>query len=350
MATATAASLKSAAVSQRIPALDGWRGIAILLVLADHTQAAFLGRYARPWTQTGQHGVTLFFVLSGFLITGKLLEGQSLRTFYIRRFFRLMPAAWSYLAFLGMVELLLHLRVVSLSGVVSCIFFFRNYSSSHLLATGHFWSLSMEEQFYLVWPCLLLLAGFKKARWVAVVGAIACAVYRFLFWSHYSHQWLSFRTEVRCDALLVGCLLALLFHDAKLRAVITRASKYLALPALAVFAFCITQFPWLPPLYEDVAIAILLAASVAYPHGVLARLMSLPPLAWLGLVSYSIYVWQQFFFKYRGADVTATMIAIMPIFALGSYHLIEKPCIRFGHRLTHGQYSRPAETTQFPAS
>jgi len=332
MATATPPKIETPV---RIASLDGWRGIAILLVLVDHTQAAFLGRYARPWTQTGQHGVTLFFVLSGFLITGKLLEGQSFRTFYIRRFFRLMPAAWSYLTFLGVVELLLHIRVVSLSGVASCVFFFRNYSSSHLLATGHFWSLSMEEQFYLVWPCLLFLAGFKKARWIAAIGAIVCAVYRFLFWSHYSHQWLSFRTEVRCDALLVGCLLALLMHEPKFRRPIVNVSKYLAFPAFAVFALCITRFPWLPPLYEDAAIAVLLAASVAYPQSALSRFMSLRPLAWLGLVSYSIYVWQQFFFVDRGFAVTATMIAIMPIFALGSYHLIERPCIRIGRQLTH---------------
>jgi peptidoglycan/LPS O-acetylase OafA/YrhL len=83
----------------RIPALDGWRGIAIAPVLIDHIEHAVLHRYALPWTQTGQHGVTIFFVLSGFLITTKLLEGPiDLRRFYMRRAFRLMPVAWTFLA------------------------------------------------------------------------------------------------------------------------------------------------------------------------------------------------------------------------------------------------------------
>ncbi len=80
----------------RIKVLDGWRGIAILLVLFDHVQDSLLGHYIRPWTRTGVHGVTIFFVLSGYLITSKLLQEQidrgiSLKAFYIRRFFRLMP-------------------------------------------------------------------------------------------------------------------------------------------------------------------------------------------------------------------------------------------------------------------
>lgn len=336
MATATVPL--QTATSTHIAALDGWRGVAILLVLADHLQSALLGHYARPWTRTGQHGVTLFFVLSGFLITAKLAENPTtLRSFYIRRFFRLMPAAWSYLAFLGVVELLFHVHATSLSGIASCVFFFRNYSSSHLRITGHFWSLSIEEQFYLVWPSLLVLAGVKRTRWLAIFGAFACAVYRFFRWQHYDHVWLSFRTEVRFDALLVGCVLALLFHDPKLRSSVARVSRQIVLPALIAFAYCIAHFHWLPPLYEDVAIAVLLAASVAYPRSSLARLMSLRPLAWLGIVSYSIYVWQQFFVVvHQRLWVTVTMIAIMPVFVLVSYYLIERPCVRIGHRLTHG--------------
>jgi hypothetical protein len=93
----------------RISALDGWRGIAILLVLFDHIQDAVLHRYARPWTQTGQHGVTIFFVLSGFLITSKLIEGPiGLKQFYLRRLFRLMPVAWTFLAAMALFNRLVH--------------------------------------------------------------------------------------------------------------------------------------------------------------------------------------------------------------------------------------------------
>jgi len=92
---------------KRIPTLDGWRGIAVLLVLADHVRFA-LHAEASPGVATGQHGVTIFFVLSGFLITSKLMEEKNatgsidLRSFYVRRFFRLMPAAWAFLLFAAM--------------------------------------------------------------------------------------------------------------------------------------------------------------------------------------------------------------------------------------------------------
>lgn len=105
----------------RIPTLDGWRGIAIALVLFDHVQSALLRGYLRPWTETGQHGVTIFFVLSGFLITTKLMEGpRDFKRFYIRRFFRLMPAAWAYLAALWAFDTFLcgH-RYITLSEISS---------------------------------------------------------------------------------------------------------------------------------------------------------------------------------------------------------------------------------------
>jgi peptidoglycan/LPS O-acetylase OafA/YrhL len=203
----------------RIPTLDGWRGIAILLVLFDHIQHSLLNRYAEPWTQTGQHGVTIFFVLSGFLITSRLLEGPSdLKRFYLRRFWRLMPVAWTYIASLLLLDRLTGVHFVSLSGVSACLFFYRNFGgNSGSAITGHFWSLSLEEQFYLVWPCVLLLAGVRRCRWVAAMGAIACAVYRWLTWAHYDQNVVNGQSQVRADALLAGCLLALLLAEPRFR-------------------------------------------------------------------------------------------------------------------------------------
>ena len=84
--------------SSRIPTLDGWRDIAILLVLFNHVMNACVNNVSSPWLATGHHGVTLFSVLSGFLITANLIAGPiDLKLFYIRRFFRLMPVAWAYL-------------------------------------------------------------------------------------------------------------------------------------------------------------------------------------------------------------------------------------------------------------
>jgi peptidoglycan/LPS O-acetylase OafA/YrhL len=319
---------------KRIPALDGWRGIAILLVLFDHIQDSLLGRYLEPWTQVGQHGVTTFFVLSGFLITSKLIEGPiSLSRFYTRRFFRLMPAAWTYLLVVFLLGLTGHPRLVSVAEIRACVLFYRNFFTVNTATglTGHFWSLSLEEQFYLCWPCVLLLAGKRRCRWIAGCGALACAAYRWFHWAHYDQNVTNWQSQVRADALLVGCLLALLLDDPRVRASATRLSRWLFLPAFAVLCFCMASFPWLPPLYECVAIACVIAAAILHPNAAFARPMSWAPLAWVGTVSYSVYLWQQVFWPFRNPYV---WLIAMPLAALGSYYCIERPCTKLGHRLS----------------
>lgn len=334
------------ASSGRIAALDGWRGIAILLVLIDHAQGAFLQGYAKPWTQTGQHGVTIFFVLSGYLITSKLLEGPiNLKHFYIRRVLRLMPTAWSYLAAVCLIQKINGQPMIAVRVLSSCLFFYRNYMGfSSSVLTGHYWSLSMEEQFYLVWPALLLFSGIRKARWIALAGSLGCAVYRYLYWNSYNSNWPSFHTEVRADALLTGCLLALIFTSQEFRLRAVPLLKYLTLPLLAILLFCIGAYQFLPPLYECLAIAGLIALSVSDEQSILSRVLSWPALVWLGMVSYSVYVWQQPFFEHFGdPGVTATAICMMPFFALGSYYLIERPTTRMGHWLTRKTAQKPAQ-------
>lgn len=320
----------------RIPSLDGWRGAAIALVLFDHTQAAVFGRYWKPWMQTGQHGVTIFFVLSGFLITSKLLEGPiDLKRFYVRRFFRLMPVAWAYLAALLIYGAVSSVHALSWRELLSCLFFYRNYlgQESNIFA-GHFWSLSMEEQFYLFWPCLLALAGLRRAQWIACVCTIACAAYRFTHWAHYDRVWLSFQTQVRADAILSGCLLAMLCSDSRYRAIAARWSAFWTAPSLAVLIFSIAHFHWLPPLYECIAIALLIAGSVLRPHSIFARPLSASAIVWLGTISYSVYVWQQYFFIHRNFALTMPLMCLMPAFALASYYLIERPATRYGQRIS----------------
>lgn len=317
----------------RIPTLDGWRGIAILMVLLDHTQTSLLHHYVRPFTQTGGHGVTIFFVISGFLITSKLIESPiDLKSFYTRRFFRLMPAAWTYLTVVLLLGLLTGVRLEGLAGFSSCIFFYRNFEGMNAGAlTGHFWSLSLEEQFYLVWPCLLLLAGVRRCRWIAVAGAVGCAVYRWFFWGHYDRIILSGQTQVRADALLVGCLLAMFLADPRLRLKARQWSKYCALPALAALLFSIVRYHWIFPLFESVSIAALIAATTLHPASFFSRRLSFAPLAWIGTVSYSLYIWQQLFMSFQSPWA---MCVFLPVVALLSYYLIERPATQWGHRLT----------------
>lgn len=328
----------------RIAALDGWRGIAILLVLIDHVVGIFRKDILGPWSASGQHGVTIFFVLSGFLITTKLMERPGeFGKFYIRRFFRLLPVTWAFLLFLVILGKLLNRPTLGAFETLSCVLFFRNFIAPNPGYTAHFWSLSIEEQFYLVWPAVLFLCGNRKARFVALAGALACSAYRSLTWKSYVGMGAA-QTQVRADALLIGCLLALLVAEPAFRAIIARWSNFLAVPAAGVLLFCMAHYQPLPPLVESVAIAVLLGASTLHPGQRMASVLSFAPLRWLGRVSYSVYVWNFIFFMMSsdGWEGVA-MMGLMWFFALSSYYFIELPCTRFGHRIT-----RQEETIENP--
>ncbi|HEV2326735.1 MAG TPA: acyltransferase [Terracidiphilus sp.] len=319
---------------KRIPTLDGWRGIAIAMVILDH----FAGQYVPGGMPTGLHGVDIFFVLSGFLITTNLTAAPiDLKKFYIRRFFRLMPVAWTYLGSLLVVGFVMGYRLTSWADLRACLLFYRNYAMfTGYGTTLHFWSLSVEEQFYLVWPTLLFLLGARRCRVVACVLAVSVAGFRWWNWQHYRNLPFNYRTEVRADALLVGCLLALYLSDSANRDRAARLSKWLALPALAGLIYAILRYRNLPPLWESVCIAILLAATMLHPGRAASRLLCWKPLAWLGIISYSVYIWQMPF-AWLSANVSMLLLmggVFMPMFAACSHYLIERPCIRLGHRLT----------------
>jgi len=320
----------------RIPTLDGWRGMAIALVLIDHIQDSLMHHYARPWTETGYHGVTFFFVLSGYLITSKLLEGPiNFKRFYLRRFFRLMPVAWVFLVVLLLLNQLTGRRFTSLAEVVACVFFYRNFLGWMGVA-GHFWSLSVEEQFYVLWPITLLLARRKLCLSITILGALGSAVFRGYFWSHYTRTFPTGPTLLHADGLLIGCLTAIVLSEDKMVPHIKNWSRYWVLPALGVLAFCmyIQREEWL--LLEKLSIAGLIAATTLHPSSTLGRALSFPLLTWLGAVSYSVYIWQGLFMPFRNP---LAIFILMPLVSLVSYYFIERPSTALGHRLTSSPQS-----------
>lgn len=301
---------------QRIATLDGWRGLAILLVLADHFMPYRTGIPVAPWLCDGAHGVTIFFVLSGYLITTRLRQEHEsngrvdLRGFYRRRVRRLMPCAWAYLLYIW--------SALSLKEFLSCIFFFRNYIRVPSEATWHFWSLSLEEQFYLLWPAILLALGMRRARWVALLGAMAVALYRFTHWHAYFNLSHCFRSEVRADALLVGCLAALIAERLPRTHVAWHAL------ALALVLFATTRYTELIPLWESCLIAYLMVESLRNAWG---RLLT--PLAGLGLISYSVYVWQQAFALMVRHDAARLFYALLLVPAVWvSFTFLERPFMK----------------------
>jgi peptidoglycan/LPS O-acetylase OafA/YrhL len=197
-----------------LPTLDGWRAVAILAVLCCHAgwPTAALAPY-------GAMGVSVFFALSGFLITRRLMDERriDLKDFYRRRAFRILPPIVVYLAVVAVLGLGLRVIPMDRSQLLASLFFYRNYLTppvSQGWYTGHFWSLAVEEHFYLVWPVLLSIVGFRRARWVAPALALAVAVWRVVdgrfAWVGRLNPLLRgslARTDYRLDALLFGCAL-----------------------------------------------------------------------------------------------------------------------------------------------
>jgi peptidoglycan/LPS O-acetylase OafA/YrhL len=216
--TIPAPNLLSDALSKKqIPSLDGLRAVAVLLVIFHH-----LGiRYAPHG-----RGVLTFFVLSGFLITWLLLKesdrngGISVHNFYVRRILRIFPAFYVFWILHVLVSVLSRgrLSASAIADYVSAFFYVSNYwhaisrSSYHYI--GHTWALSIEEQFYLVWPWIFvaLHKDLRKFTKVLVAVIVLVDIYRVVlfFGFHASDDWLTFTFDSRVDHLLVGCLLAVL--------------------------------------------------------------------------------------------------------------------------------------------
>lgn len=331
--------------TKRIPSLDGWRGIAILLVLVDHINL-FSAKKIPALYALGQHGVLIFFVLSGYLITTRLVQERErdgrikLGAFYLRRLFRLMPAAWMYLF---IAYFLLHL----MPGIetLSALLFWRNYEFSISSGFGtHFWSLSIEEQYYLVWPAVLLISGSRRGFWVALAGACGIAAWR----SINLHQLASepfiytLATQYRADSLLLGCAAALSSQRWSIKAF---DHRWMLAASFVGMAVCIVLFHLYGPIGESALVAFAIWSTARYSErfpGIL-QILDSRPLVQLGLMSYSLYVWQQLAFAMlpeANAFQSLFKIVALAIFASISYYAIERPMIRFGSAILR----RRAET------
>jgi peptidoglycan/LPS O-acetylase OafA/YrhL len=321
----------------RIRTLDGWRGIAILMVIVSHAQNALRGTPfgGHMWlVANGRHGVAIFFVLSGYLITSRLLAEKSidLKRFYVRRFFRLMPVAWIYLLAAAGVCLLYHTNPIGID-FESALLFFRNYAPwnqkfAPTVFTFHFWSLSIEEQFYLTWPAILMLLGARRSFWVALAGFCVSAGVVFRYWQFYAYEvGNGQRTEANIHALACGCALAIALQRSDVRAWVARHSRLMlaiAIPMLLLHVAFSSLLLITPS--ESLCAASALAATSVRP----VALLEWKPLVFIGRISYSLYVWQQLFLIPHVGWIGVVML--YPV-AVASYVFLEQPCIRLGARM-----------------
>jgi peptidoglycan/LPS O-acetylase OafA/YrhL len=348
--------------SNYLATLDGWRAIAILGVLCAHGAHRVLGPgglYPSPtWYDAsgyGVLGVDIFFGISGFLICTRLLQEEqrlgriNLKSFYIRRVFRILPP---YLLYLLAAVLLTATGVIAAQRweFVSCLLFFRNYmplDAAQNWYTGHFWSLAVEEHYYLLWPPLLFLLGVRRARPTVLGLAILVALWRVVEFRYgfVSHRLLdaSFyvRTDIRADALLWGCWMALLFHVPKWRGRLQRwLLRGVWTGLVAGFAACVVMKPHFVMTWQAILIPFLLIGTVLHPNWAVSRLLESAPLRWIGRISYSLYLWQQIFVTPLGQFGKLGVVQRFPVNILAtvvaaclSYYCMEKYLIRLGHKL-----------------
>ncbi|MGN7356340.1 acyltransferase family protein [Paenibacillus sp. SAF-054] len=301
-----------------MPGLDGLRTLAVFFVVLYHLNV--------DWAPGGLLGVSIFFVLSGYLITDLLTSEWSrsqtihLKVFWLRRCRRLLPAMFVMLAAVcAWVTLFKPSQMSVLRGdAVSSLLYANNwYLIFHQVSyfekfgpispLGHMWSLAVEEQFYLVWPLLLLL-GMKLLKrrgplFLAILAAaaISALLMLFLYDPGNDPSRVYYGTDTRAFSLLIGAALSIVWPSRKLSATIPLKSRLvldgLGLAALAaVFIMVWTTNEYAAFLYPAglwilSMLAALIIASASHPASLVGKLLGMKPLRWLGVRTYSIYIW-----------------------------------------------------------
>ena len=371
----------------KIPSLNGWRAIAITLVMLDHIKYAAGFPYQRlpEWSlvffDQGNLGVRIFFVLSGFLITHLLLgEAEqsgfiSLKDFYIRRCLRILPV---YFTYLGVLTCLIGLNLYggeTRSAWIGALTFSRNMIGPDASYTGHFWSLAVEEQFYLTWPvCLGALALWRRPQLAFAVLAtlmVLSPVVRALGFTpeengeFYSRILGGHSVLIYIDSLAVGCLGAFL-----IRRLSIRLTQKTALIVLAAALATIALGAWGDETYTEKRIASTFIPSVQAAAVLIAiwvstqrqcfiayTILNWPPINILGILSYSIYIWHVLFlsnatgsFLYKFLYNWHTYCIVSLIAATLSYYCVERPALNLKKRFSvNRKTSVPRQKPNIPA-
>lgn len=353
-----------------MPGLDGLRALAVMAVIAYHLDL--------PWAPGGLLGVCIFLVLSGYLITD-ILAAQwynsrsiNLKDFWLGRIRRLLPALFTML---GGVMLWIYLfdpsRLSSLwDEILAAVFYSSNWwlifqqvsyfdSFGPPSPLGHLWSLAVEEQFYLLWPLLLGLGLCyvpRKSRLISLITALAiasAAAMALIYQPGLDPNRVYYGTDTRAFALLIGAVLALMWPSRQLSTDLSSRQRLKLDAAGGTALVAVLAMIWFSNQYQSFLyygglvlfsiISAVLVAVLAHPASRLGRLFGFPPLRWLGVWSYGIYLWHYPVIllsspsiNTAGVDmllaVKQTVLSI--ILAALSWYFIENP-------IRHGKWQQP---------
>jgi peptidoglycan/LPS O-acetylase OafA/YrhL len=379
------------------------RGLAILGVILDHSATwqspiAPVDRAVQAVTGSGWVGVDLFFVLSGFLITGSLLDAKGgrhyFRNFYIRRVLRIFPL---YYLVIGLVVLAASIPVIAdhfpwaATEVRGAQPWYWTYTTNYLIAlhgwaaapmrSTHLWSLAVEEQFYLVWPALVLLVDRRTLTRICVGLLIACPILRIgLYFAHVPTHALVVLTPTRIDTLAFGALLAIAVRSPGGLERWERPLKYAALVCIVALLSTLSFRPRLADESPEICtigfslIAVVAGALVAFgataaPGTTGHRVLAHPALRAIGRYSYAIYVFHfpvigllharglapdarpALFGSHVPAQIAFTAISFGVSFAIAfaSWYLFENPILQLKSYFPYDREQHP-ESGQEPTN
>lgn len=348
-----------------VPELDGLRGFAILAVMMSHTHIHAV--------RGGFIGVDIFFVLSGYLITSLLVKefdacgSISFKNFYMRRVLRLAPAlilmllCYSVFVFVqfGGGENGRHFK-----SVLYALFYSSNWVRAFNLHNmgllSHTWSLSIEEQFYILWPVTLVLMlrrieSRKKIMFIILSMMLLSWLLRVIMASNGAPANRLYNgLDTRADALLAGCVIGIahasgiLRLDDRLRGfrgIITAGAAFFFIVVITNVGWSnMAVFYWIEGVAEICAVLLLLNVF-ASPESRFNRLLKSGPAVWLGTLSYGVYLWHDPVYKYMidsgysGFTVAAAGTVISLSLASASYYILEKPVLKLKKRLQNGYRS-----------
>lgn len=335
-----------------LPGLDGLRGISIIMVISSH-----LAMYT-PLMEyfNGAIGVEIFFVISGFLITSLLLKEKvkrgtvSFKNFYIRRILRIVPVAYLFLLVLMMLNTRLQLGI-SLKSFIASFLYIRNvpFKNTYDWYTSHFWSLSVEEQFYISFPFFIVAKTNKFIIGAAVIILTVPLLVILGFnnvWIFYSNHIVHVVTFIiivllgkGTTSILVGSLYAILLFK-KVIVIDKLRSNYFVSFGFLIFSFLVLMR--ISYLHTEYLSVILFPVIIGYvillnlkEKNLLRYFLDSALLTKIGVLSYSLYIWQQLFtttqkwnlFKY--SDTMVVRVFLLFLVSFISYYFFEKFFLRY---------------------